>query len=181
MITIKKVDDNDVYYDWKDWVYLDEVEDDLVILGDRKAVLFGNSTYVEVVKGDYYDDDTIQDVSDDGLFETDPEVIGYSYDTLAELKKLSGKDWQEGELKGYSQGDWCEIYYTDKVDTIMIKELETWIMGKVSEYKIEDDGDDFYNFIPHDVEWKGKKDICEYFGYDAKDCIVLDESGNEIK
>jgi hypothetical protein len=63
----------------------------------------------------------------------------------------------------------------------MIEELEIWIMGKVSEYRIEDDGDDFYNFILHDVEWKGKKEICEYFGYDEKDCIVLDESGKEIE
>lgn len=183
MIKITKLDDNNIYYyNWEDQINLDDLgfSKDIVILGDRKSTVYGDDTLVEVIKGNYYDDGTREVVTEDGFLED--EVIGYDYDKYEELKKLTGKDWQEGELKGYSQGDWCEVYYTDKIDKATIKELEIWIMGKFSEYRIEEDGDDFYSFIPHDVEWKGKKEICDYLGYNEKDCVVYEEDGEtEIK
>ena len=182
MIKITKVDDSDVYYRWEDEIDLDGLgfSEDIVILGDRKSVLYGDETLVDVVKGDYYDDDAREVVTEDGFLEE--ETIAYDYDTYEELEKLTHKKWNEGELRGYSQGDYAEVYYSDLVDQATLDELEIWIMGKVSEYKIEDDGDEYYSFIPHDVEWKGKEKICEYFGFDAKDCIVYEEDGEtEIK
>ena len=183
MTKITKVDDNHVYYRWEDEIDLDSLglAEDIVILGDRKCVLYGDSTLVDICKGDYYDDDTQEIVTEDGFLED--ETIAYDYDTYEELKKITGKDWDHGELRGYSQGDYADIYYSDKVDQATINELEIWIMGKVSEYKIEDDGDDeYYSYIPHDVEWKGKKEICEYFGFDEKDCVIYEEDGEtEVK
>ena len=183
MIKITKINDSDVYYRWEDEICLDDMglAKDIIILGDRKSTVYGDDTLVEVVKGDYYDDDTREVPTEDGFLED--EVIGYDYDKYEELKKLTGKDWQDGELKGYGQGDWCEIYYTDSVDKKMIEELEIWIMGKVSEFKIvEDEDDEYCAFVPHDVEWKGKEAICKYLGFDTKDCVVYEEDGEtEVK
>ena len=183
MITITKVNDNDVYYNWEDQINLDDLgfSKDIVIFGDRKCVLFGDETLVNIIKGDYYDYDTREVPTEDGFLED--EEIGYDYDRYEELEKVTGSKWQEGELKGYGQGDWCQIYYTDKIDQATIKELETWIMGKVSEFKIvEEEDDEYYAFVPHNVEWKGKKEICAYLGFDEKDCIVYEEDEEtEIK
>ena len=182
MITITKVDDNQVYYRWEDEIDLDSLgyAKDIVILGDRKSVIYGDDTLVDVIKGDYYDDDTKEIVTEDGFYED--ETIAYDYDTYEELEKLTYKKWEHGELRGYGQGDYADVYYSNLVDQAALAELEIWIMGKVSEYKIDDDGDEYYSFIPHDIEWKGKKEICEYFGFDAKNCIVYEEDGEtEIK
>ncbi len=177
MIKITRVDDNDVYYNWEDEINLDDLgfAEDIVILGDRRSVLYGNDTLVDVVKGDYYDDEA-REVIDEAGYPED-ETIAYDYDTYEELEKLTHKKWEHGTLHGYGQGDYCDVYYSDLVDQATLDELEIWIMGKVSEYKIEDDGDEYYSFIPHDIEWDGKEKICEYLGFDAKDCIVYEEDG----
>lgn len=183
MIKIIKRNDSDIYYHWEDEVCLDDMglSKDIVILGDRNSIVYGDDDLAGIVKGNYYDDDTREVPTEDGFLED--EVIGYDYDHYEELKKVTGKDWQEGELRGYGQGDWCQIYYTDKIDKAMIEELEIWIMGKISEFKIiEDEDAEYYSFVPHDVEWKGKKAICDYLGLDEKDCVVYEEDEEtEIK
>ena len=179
MIKITKVDDSDINYNWEDEVCLDDMgfSKDIVILGDRKSVVYGDDLLVDIIRGDYYDDDTREVPTEDGFLED--EVIGYDYDLYEELEKKTGNKFEEGSLQGYGQGDYCTVYYNSaKIDVDFLKELEIWIMGKVSEYKIEEDEDDeYYSYIPHDVEWKGKKAICEYFGFDEKDCVVYEEDG----
>ena len=166
MITIKRVPDEDVYYDWEDQIDLTEEADDLLIMGDRHYVLFGNSTVKDIVNGDYYDDEL-----------EDP----YDYETIPELNKVLGGDWDYTEFKGYSQGDWCGVWYNkNKVSEGLLYELEVYIMGKVDEYTVQesDDEDDVYHvLIPHDVCWKGKKAICEYLGIKSDDAVVYEDDG----
>ena len=73
MITLKKVPDEDVYYRFEDEVCLDYDADNIVIFGNRDFESFGNDLFIQVIKGDYYDDE-----------------LGYEYDILEELEKLTG-------------------------------------------------------------------------------------------
>ena len=173
---IKKIPDDEVYYNWEEEVAdLTEVKDDLVIIGDRHHVIFGNSEAVDIAKGDYYDDDE------------DPnelsEVIGYNYETIPELNKVCGGDWEETTFKGYSQGDWCQVFYNkEKVSEGLLEELEVFIMGKVDGYRVYENGEDdptdcYIVYVPHDVCWKGKQAICEFLGIKAEDAVVLEDDG----
>ena len=172
---IKRVPDENVYYDWRDEVDLSEEKNDIVIFGDRHYIMFGASDPVAIIKGDYWDDDI------------DPEsgeAIGYDYDTINELNKVCGGNWDTTEFRGYSQGDWCDVYYNkEKVSDDLLKELEIFIMGKVDEFHVqedEDNPDDIYCvYIPHDVVWDGKKAICEYLGLKEDETIVLEDDGYE--
>lgn len=168
MITIKRVPDEDVYYDWEDQIDLMEEADDLLIMGDRHYVLFGNSTVKDIVNGDFYDDAFV-----------DP----YDYETIPELNKVLGGDWDYTEFKGYSQGDWCGVWYNkNKVSEGLLYELEVYIMGKADEFVVQedDDPDDTYHvLVPHDVVWKGAKAVCEFLGIDFKDAVVLEDDGYE--
>ena len=171
-VIIKRVPDENVYYDWNDQIDLTEEKNDLVIVGDRHYIMFGESTQVDIVKGDYYDDDIDPETG---------EAIGYDYDIIPELNKVCGGDWDYTEFKGYSQGDWCGVWYNkNKVSEGLLYELEVYIMGKVDEYTVQesDDEDDVYHvLIPHDVCWKGKKAICEYLGIKSDDAVVYEDDG----
>lgn len=170
---VKKVPDEDVYYNWDDELDLTEVKNDIVILGDRHYVVFGNDTPLDIVKGDFYDDD----------LDENGEVIGYDYETLPELDKICGGDWEETELRGYSQGDYCKVYYNkEKVSQGLLKELDIYIMGKVDEYTVqesEDEDDRYCVFIPHDVCWDGKEAICNFLGLKPEETTVLEDDGFE--
>lgn len=161
---IKKVPDENVYYDWTDQVDLTEEKGDIVILGGRRYVVFGESTPISIANGDYYDDD-----------------FGYDYEIVEELNKICGGDWEETTFHGYGQGDWCQCFYNkNKVSEGLLEELEVYVMGKVDEFTIQEteDEDDAYNaFVPHEVCWKGKKAICEYLGFDPEDATVLEDDG----
>ena len=84
MIKITKVDDSDINYNWEDEVCLDDMgfSKDIVILGDRKSVVYGDDLLVDIIRGDYYDDDTREVPTEDGFLED--EVIGYDYDLYEE-------------------------------------------------------------------------------------------------
>lgn len=161
---VKKVPDENVYYDWNDQIDLTEEKDDIVILGERHYVVFGESTPVSIIKGDYCDDD-----------------CGYDYETIEELNKICGGDWEETTFRGYSQGDWCQCFYNkNKVSKGLLNELDTYVMGKVDEFTIqetEDEDDVYHAFVPHEVCWKGKKGICEFLGIDPEDATVLEDDG----
>ena len=164
-ITVKKVPEEEVYYDWQEEVYLEEVKDDLVIVGERNWICFGRGNAVDIIKGDYYDESL-----------DDP----YDYDVYEELNKVCGGDWDMIELTGYSQGDYAYVYFNKKkVDQWLLDDLDVFLMGKVDEFYIEDkDNDDLYHaFIPHDVVWDGKEAICKYLGLDPNDTIVLEPDG----
>ena len=169
---IRRVPDEDVYYDWNDWVDLTEESEDIVILGDHHYVLFGDSKAVDIVKGDHYDDEIDPETS---------EALGYDYETIDELDKVMGGDWEYTEFKGYSQGDWVRVWYNkEKVTEGLLEELDNFIMGKVDEYTVqesEDEDDVYHVFIPHDICWKGKEAICEHIGIKPEEATVLEDNG----
>lgn len=168
---LKRVPDENVWYNFEDECYFKEDEDKVIITGNDRMQSFGSSALLDIVNGDYWDDDIDLETG---------EVIGYDYDMIPELEKVTGKNWQVTTIKGYSQGDWQMIYYTDEVSPARLKELEAFYMGKIDEYHVyedENDDDHYCVFIPHDICWDGKKAICKYLGLDPKETIVYEDDG----
>jgi hypothetical protein len=160
-VVLRKVPDEDVYYNFDEEVELDKTK--YIICGNSHFRNIGDEKLISIVEGTYYDDE-----------------VGYDYETLEELKKVTGKVWEETTLRGYSQGDWTTLYYV--VDDSTIEEIETienYYMGKVSEFVVEEDGDDYRVLIPDDIVWKGKKSICECLGFEVEDTTIYEDDGYE--
>ena len=161
---LRKVPDEDIYYIFEDEVEIDTEK--IIIYGNHNFREFGDSVLLSIVSGDYYDDDT-----------------GYEYDIFEELEKYTGKKWKQTTIKGYSQGDWQDVYYVeDEVSKEYIEEIENFYMNKISEFRvIEDDDPDFYYivYVPDDVVWKGKEAICMYLDLQPETTIILKDDGYE--
>lgn len=162
MTILKKVPDEDINYYFEDYIELDETR--FIICGNDHFREMGDKKLLSIVEGDYYDEDT-----------------EYDYETLEELKKVTGKVWEETTLRGYSQGDWQTLYYViDEVTKEEIETIENFYMGKVTEFVIDESGDGedvYHDFIPDDVVWGGKKSICDYFGFKVEDTTVYEDDG----
>ena len=161
-VVLRKVPDEDVYYNFEEEIELDKTK--YIICGNSHFRNIGDEKLISIVEGTYYDDE-----------------VGYDYETLEELKKVTGKVWEETTLRGYSQGDWNTLYYVDdEVDKEEIETIEDFYMGKVSEFKV-DEGDEYeYRvFVPDDIVWKGKKSICEYLGLEVEDTVIYEDDGYE--
>ena len=179
---LKKVPDEDVWFEFEDEVCLWDNKENVVIAGNDDFKECGDSTLLAIIKGSYYDDDETTVERDDGTCYD--EEIGYDYETLEELEKYTGKKWDVRTMTGYSQSDWQELYYVvDEVNDARLDEIENFYFGKVDEFKLiedEDNPDDVYNvFIPHDVVWDGKKAICKYLDLDEKETVVYEDDGYE--
>lgn len=159
---LKKVPDEEVYYDFEDYIELDKER--FIICGNNAFTSIGDAKLISIVEGMYYDDE-----------------VGYDYETLEQLKKVTGKDWMETTIRGYSQSDWQTLYYIVDDSTIEeIEMIENFYMGKVSEFMIDDgDGDVYHNFVPDDIVWKGKKSICEYLDLDIETTTIYEDDGYE--
>lgn len=161
-IVLRKVPDEDVYYNFEDEIELDKTK--YIICGNSHFRNIGDEKLISIVEGTYYDDE-----------------VGYDYETLEELKKVTGKVWEETTLRGYSQGDWNILYYI--VDDSTIEELETienFYMGKITEFRVDEgDGCEYRTFVPDDIVWKGKKSICEYLGLEVEDTTIYEDDGYE--
>ena len=161
-IILRKVPDENVYYDFEDLMELDKTK--YIICGNDDFQSMGDTKLISIVEGTYYDDE-----------------VGYDYETLEQLKKVTGKDWTETTLRGYSQSDWQILYYI--VDDSTIEELETienFYMGKVIEFTVDEgDGDIYHDFVPDDIVWKGKKSICEYLGLEVESTTIYEDDGYE--
>ena len=156
---LRKVPDEDVYYNFEDFIELDKKR--FIICGTDGFRSLGDKKLVSIVKGTYYDDE-----------------VGYDYETLEELKKVTGKDWEKTTLRGYSQSDWQTLYYVDEeVDKEEIEMIENFYMGKVSEFEVEEDGDTYHEFVPDDVVWEGKKSICDYLGLSVDNTKIYEDDG----
>ena len=162
MTILRKVPDEDVNYSFEDYVDIDKSK--IIICGNADFQEIGDKRLLAIVKGDYYDGDT-----------------GYDYESLEELKKATGKVWEETILRGYCQGDWQILYYVaDEVTFSEIETIENFYMGKVTEFEVEEDGEDVYiDFIPDDIVWKGKKAICDYFGFKEEETTIYEDDGCE--
>lgn len=179
---LKKIPDEELYCsNFEDEYFAEEdVEKKILVYGNRDFREYGDSTLLDVVKGNYYDDDI------------DPatgEAIGYDYETLPELQKLTGKEWAEYEFKGYSQGDWQDVYYVkDEVSQKRLEYLDAYYMGKYSEYRVfeniggdpqdvDDSEFDYSVYVTHDTEWDGKEAICKELGFDPATTVILQDDG----
>ena len=161
MYTLRKIPDEDVSYFFEDLMDLDETK--FIICGNRHFRNVGDKKLISIVEGDYYDEDT-----------------EYDYSTLEELKKVTGKVWEERTLRGYSQSDWQTLYYVvDECSEDDIEEIENFYMGKVTEFEVEEDGDCYHDYIPDDIVWEGKKAICDYFGIKEEDTTIYEDDGYE--
>ena len=63
-----------------------------------------------------------------------------------------------------------------------IETIENFYMGKVSEFEVEEDGDDdstYHEFVPDDVVWEGKKSICDYLGLSVDSTTIYEDDGYE--
>ena len=155
---LTKVPDENMYFDSEDFdSYVDFDKERFIICGNSHFQNMGDKELISIVEGTYYDDE-----------------VGYDYETLEELKKVTGKVWEETTLRGYCQSDWQTLYYV--IDDSTVEELEmieTFYMGKVTEFKVDEgDGYEYREFVPDDIVWKGKKSICEYLGLKEEDTII---------
>ena len=156
---LRKVPDEDVYYNFEDFIELDKKR--FIICGNDDFRSLGDKKLISIVEGTYYDDE-----------------VGYDYETLEELKKVTGKVWEETTIRGYSQSDYQTLYYVDEeVDKEEIEMIENFYMGKVSEFEVEEDGDTYHEFVPDDVVWKGKKFICDYLGLNVDSTTIYKDDG----
>ena len=178
MIKLKQASSEDVWYDFEDEVDFSLYEDKMVIAGSREFKAFGDDTLIKIVKNEYYDDDETLIENEDGSCYV--EEIGYNYDTAEELEKVSGKkNWVEGSFSGYSQSDWQKVWYSkDEVSQDELKYIEAFYMGKVSEFRVEDE---CCYYVPDDVVWKGKKAICDYLGFKVDETEIYDEQDELIE
>ena len=161
---LRKVPVEDMYYRFEDEVEIDT--DKIIIYGNHNFREFGDSVLLSIVSGDYYDDDT-----------------GYEYDIFEELEKYTGKKWKQTTIKGYSQGDWQDVYYVeDEVSKEYIEEIQNFYMGKITEFSvIEDDDPDscYVVYVPDDIVWKGKDTICRYLDLQPETTLILKDDGYE--
>ena len=176
---LRQSNPRDVYYAFADQVGIDQEvgSKTIIISGNRNFEEYGDEDLIKVLSNDYYDDDPKLFENDDGTCYED--AIGYDYDKFEELKKLTGKEWEERTIRGYSQGDWQTVYYAKgEVSDERLDEIENFYMGKVTEFV---DEENVGYLVPDDVAWKGKKAICDYIGVDPSDATVYNEGGEEIQ
>ena len=161
MYILRKVPDEDMNYYFED--YMDVDKSKVIICGNRHFRKIGDSELLSIVEGKYYDPET-----------------EYDYETLEELKKVTGKVWDTHTMRGYCQGDWNYLYYVvDEVDKDDIELIENFYMGKVTEFEVEEDGDCYHDYVPDDIVWEGKKSICDYFGIKEEDTLIYEDDGYE--
>ena len=159
-IILRQVPADEIYYNFEDIV---EINENWFITGNSDFVNTGDKLLIDIINNNYYDDD-----------------LGYDYDSFEMLEKLTGKKWTKKCIRGYCQSDWNYIYYApDYISQEEITEIENFYFGLVSEYYFEDEqNDEYYTcYIPHDIEWKGKKAICDYLGLVFEQVKVLITDG----
>ena len=158
---VKKIPDEKVYYNFDDCVEIDTER--IIIYGNHNFREFSDSILLSIVKGDYYDDE-----------------LGYEYDIFEELEKYTGKKWKQTTIKGYSQGDWQDVYYVEgEVSKEYIKEIEDFYMGKVTGFTVSEDNGDYDEFVPNDIVWEGKEAICRYLGLPLESTTIYKDVGYE--
>ena len=162
MYILRKVPDEDMFCSFcsfEDYMGIDKSK--VIICGNSRFTKIGDSKLLSIVEGNYYDEDT-----------------EYDYKTLEELKKVTGKVWETYIMRGYSQSDWQTLYYVvGEVTDDEIEEIENFYMGKVTEFKVEEE--DCHEFVPDSIVWEGKKAICDYLGLKAEETTIYKDVGYE--
>ena len=161
---VKKIPDEQVYYNFDDLVEIDDER--IIIYGNPNFTSFGKSILLSIVNGDYYDYE-----------------VGYDYETLEMLEKVTGKKWNKTTIKGYSHGDWQDVYYVEgEVSEAYIEEIENFYMGKITEFRAAEDDDQdscYIAYVPDDVVFEGKDAICRYLDLQPETTTILKDDGYE--
>lgn len=160
MITITKLpDENNFGISFEEYYDIESMP--VAITGNNRLRDLGDKLYLDIIAGNYYDDE-----------------LAYDYDAIEELESVTGKRWNCRTMRGYSQGDWQNIYYAEgEVSEAMLDGIEDIYMGKYYEYEIDDEGEKYIEVVPHRIAWDGKNAICEYFGIRKEDCVLLEPCG----
>lgn len=159
MYTLRKIPDEDMNYYFEE--YMDVDKSKIIIGGNRHFREIGDEKLLSIVEGKYYDEET-----------------EYDYETLNELKKVTGKVWDEHTMRGYCQGDWQTLYYVvGEVDEDEIELIENFYMGKVTEFEVDEEG--YHEYVPDDIVWEGKKAICDYLGIKEEETTIYEDDGYE--
>lgn len=83
-------------------------------------------------------------------------------------------------IKGYCQGDWNYILYDEKkYSPEIIKSMEAYYFGMISDVKIQDDDNEYQTDIPHYDLWKIENDhaaLCNYLDV-PEDSEIFKEDG----
>lgn len=137
-------------------------EDNIIIAGNTRFNSYGNPELIDIIEGNYYDDE-----------------LGYDYEILAELEKVTGRSWDQKEIHGYSQGEWNNMYYIPgEITEGNLEYLEALYFGKYDEFSLEEEGElQYYVCVTHSTVWRGKEAICKELGLDPADTQILMTSG----
>lgn len=133
---------------WENGIY----QNNVIISGNTNFRSYGDETLINITHHDYFDNE-----------------CAFDYDIITELNKITGKDWQKTTIKGYSQGDWQNVYYTDNINKDMLYEIECFYFNKVKEL-VDEDYCSYY--VPDDIVWKGKIAVCEYLNLDPNETTI---------
>lgn len=93
-------------------------------------------------------------------------------EAIERLEEKTGKKYDVREMRGYTQGEWNNIYYPIE-DESAIDYIEAIYTGK---YDIFANADNEWYVVPHDIAWDGSEKIKEYLSEKSgveKDKIVL--------
>lgn len=161
MNTLKQVppEQMGVYDDGE--LLLEGLLEQVVITGNRDFKDYGDKKLIDIINGDYYDDD-----------------CAYDYETFEELQKVTGKRWERRTMHGYGQSDWQYLYFAvDETNGESLDAIEDFYMGKVTEFT---DEDCCSYYVPDDVVWKGKQAICDYLGLPVDETTILKPTNRHV-
>ena len=134
---------------------LDYFEDRIAITGNQSFTPMGSPTALDIINGEYYDEDLAKTVGS-----------GYDYKVTEELNKIMGGNWKYGQLTGSCQGDWQNIYYdAEVVDDQTIDMIDSFYMNKGTELRVYyDDEYQYSDYIPLGYWQLTKENVSGYIG-----------------
>lgn len=182
LITLTVYENQPLNYDYFDEFIKDDelIKDNLIVFDEGKIVHGSDNPDYTTTKRIFADlsftcdDDFIEVLTENYDITSDKaaEIIkacdyGYSNNdsetVLAVMNILSGNKYELAPIRGYCQRDYAEIIYNTKIkDTINY--IEACYFGKITEVKIIDNSDEYWDHITHDDIWnKSDAELLAYF------------------
>lgn len=201
MVKVYILQENDVALtndEWKEYV-CENFDDNCVVTGNRRFKDIREAYWyllaIDVIKDlGYYDKEQFMGEYEDAI---SLRKINAIYDEYMKCDDVDDNDFiasiaeilydielETGTIRGYSQGDWQNVIYVK--DSLDVKTLETYYFGKLTTIKVEEDGNEYFAYIPDDTLWEWertdlKKGLKEYLGineeikvFNAKKKVITD-------